>query len=92
MLNHFNITIYGNVQGVYLRRTIEKEAKKLGVNGFVRNESDGTVYIEAEGIESVLNGFITWLRAGASGGGDYKINLVESENGTFKAFDVFEIK
>ena len=52
MLNHLNITLYGKVQGVFLRRTIEHEAKRKGIAGFVRNEPDGSVYIEAEGEEN----------------------------------------
>ena len=35
--------IYGLVQGVGFRYTTIHLAKDLGVNGFVRNESDGSV-------------------------------------------------
>ena len=91
MLNHLNITLYGTVQGVFLRRTVEKVANQIGVFGFIKNEPDSTVYIEAEADAEILQKFVDWLKAGA-GEGDYKIAQVETAPGTFKAFDKFEIK
>lgn len=90
-MEHFNITLFGDVQGVYLRRTLEKEAKRIGILGFVRNESDGTVYLEIEGLSELLKNFINWMENGA-GGGDYKILQAEVSKGIYKAFDRFEIK
>ena len=49
MKKHLNIHIYGKVQLVGYRFTAKMRADKLGVSGFVRNESDGSVYIEALG-------------------------------------------
>ena len=48
-MKHYNIRIFGIVQGVYFRASTKMEADRLGVNGFVQNEMDGSVYIEAEG-------------------------------------------
>lgn len=92
MLNHLNITLYGKVQGVFLRRTVHHEAHRQGIFGFVRNEKDSTVYIEAEGPEAVLDEFVNWLKAGAGGEGDYQIAQVEVSKGQFRAYDKFEIK
>jgi len=92
MINHLNITLYGKVQGVFLRRTVEHEAERKGISGFIRNEPDGTVYIEAEGPEEILSEFVNWLKSGAGGDGDYKISQVEAQKGQFKAFAGFEIK
>lgn len=92
MINHLNITLYGQVQGVFLRRTVQHEAERKGISGFVRNETDGTVYIEAEGPEEILNQFVSWLKAGAGGGGDFQISEVETEKGVFKMFEGFDIK
>ena len=92
MLDHLNITLYGQVQGVFLRRTVQHEAERQGIAGFVRNEPDGTVYIEAEAEEEKLKKFVDWLKAGAGGGGDFKITQVEVEKGAFKAFSEFEIR
>jgi len=92
MIEHLNINLYGKVQGVFLRRTVKHEASRQGINGFVRNEPDGTVRIEAEASEEVLGEFVNWLKAGAGEGGDFQISQVESEQGQFKAFSEFEIR
>ena len=92
MIQHLNITLYGQVQGVFLRRTVEHEANRRGIVGCVRNEPDGTVYVESEAEEATLKKFVEWLKAGASGGGDFQIAQVEIEEGTFKAFSEFEIR
>jgi len=53
------------VQGVYYRATAVEQAKAIGVFGFVRNEKDGTVYIEVEGNEENLEKFIAWCHIGS---------------------------
>ncbi len=78
------------MQGVFLRRTVEHEANRLGICGFVRNDSDGTVRIEAEGPEEKLREFTEWLKDGA-GKGDYAITRVEVEPGKFQMFEDFKI-
>lgn len=58
------ITVSGKVQGVFYRASTEKEAKKIGLAGFVRNESSGNVYIEAQGTEKQLAEFVKWCKRG----------------------------
>ena len=41
------LTISGQVQGVGFRWGTLQLAKQLGITGFVRNQADGTVYVEA---------------------------------------------
>ena len=50
--------IYGRVQGVGFRFTTDQLAKELGVDGFVRNEEDGSVYVEASAKDEVMKSFI----------------------------------
>lgn len=52
------------VQGVFFRYSAKDVADGLGISGFVRNEADGTVYVEAEGEEDDLNEFLKWCRQG----------------------------
>lgn len=59
-------TVYGRVQGVGFRFTTTHLAKNIGVNGFVRNESDGTVYVEASGSTEQIERFIIELAKGPS--------------------------
>ena len=63
-MKSISIKAIGKVQGVWYRASTQKEAIKLGLNGFVRNEPDGSVYIEATGEEEALNTFIKWCKRG----------------------------
>jgi len=43
------VTIYGLVQGVFFREAAKRKARELSLVGFVKNQEDGAVYLEAEG-------------------------------------------
>lgn len=58
--------IIGRVQGVGFRFTTKQTADQLGINGIVRNETDGSVYVEAVGAEEKMNQFIEALSKGPS--------------------------
>jgi acylphosphatase len=60
----YSIRIAGRVQGVFYRASARAEADRLGLRGFVRNESDGSVYAEAEGEREALDRFVAWCRVG----------------------------
>lgn len=64
--NHLKIRITGVVQGVSFRSSARQQAEALGVQGFARNDPDGTVYIEAEGPHERLQQFLSWCRQGSS--------------------------
>lgn len=36
----------------------------LGIKGFVRNEPDGSVWIEAEGDDDTMDTFVSWCKKG----------------------------
>ena len=50
---HFKIT--GNVQGVGFRYRAKYAANGLGITGWVKNEWDGSVEMEAQGSEEMIN-------------------------------------
>ena len=52
------IIVKGLVQGVYFRYFTREAAAKIGVNGWVRNLSNGDVEIEAQGTEDKLDLFL----------------------------------
>ncbi len=64
MRKHLSIGIRGRVQGVGFRYSAAREAEKLHLAGFARNEDDGSVYIEAEGEEGKLKTFVGWCHKG----------------------------
>jgi len=52
------ISVKGRVQGVGFRYFVLRNAKRLGIRGFVKNMPDRSVYIEAQGQEENLNELI----------------------------------
>jgi acylphosphatase len=56
--------IVGDVQGVGFRYFAQSHARRLGLEGYVRNRYDGAVEVEAEGSSDALEGFLDLLRKG----------------------------
>ncbi|HEY1801652.1 MAG TPA: acylphosphatase [Terriglobales bacterium] len=56
--------VRGRVQGVGFRWFVEREAHTLGIAGWVRNNSDGTVEILAMGSREQLSGLRSRLQQG----------------------------
>ncbi len=59
--------VYGRVQGVGFRYSAITRARALGLRGFVRNVSDGSVEGYAEGVPGSIAAFTAWLRHGPPG-------------------------
>ena len=60
----YSIKVYGKVQGVGFRFYTQKTAGEMNVHGFVRNERDGSVYIEAEAENDIMEAFLHWVNQG----------------------------
>ena len=88
-MKHLNIRVHGIVQGVFFRSHTEEMAQSLDIKGFVRNESDGTVYIEAEGDEKSLQQLLDWCHTGPSSA---RVDKVESEVGELQSFTDFQTR
>ena len=58
------LRIRGLVQGVGYRNALLREATRLGLSGWVRNRSDGSVEALAAGPAPALDGLIAWARRG----------------------------
>jgi acylphosphatase len=58
------IIVTGRVQGVFYRAAAADQARTLGLHGWARNLSDGTVEIVAEGRRDGLALFARWTRSG----------------------------
>ena len=56
--------ITGRVQGVSFRASTAAEAKRLGVVGWVKNRSDGSVELEAEGSPEQVASLLMWCEQG----------------------------
>ena len=58
------LRIRGLVQGVGYRNALLREATRLGLSGWVRNRSDGSVEALVAGPAPALDGLIAWARRG----------------------------
>lgn len=61
------VTVRGTVQGVGFREATVARAGELGVLGWVRNEDDGAVVVQAEGPEEAVDALVEWLGEGPRG-------------------------
>jgi acylphosphatase len=64
----YKIHIMGRVQGVGFRWSAANEARNRNIKGYVKNLSDGSVYLEAEGSLIQLNIFVDWCKKGPAFG------------------------
>lgn len=55
---------YGRVQGVGFRYHAQYAAQYLGLTGWVRNRSDGTVEAQVQGEKTVIADFVEMLHQG----------------------------
>lgn len=56
-----HITFHGRVQGVGFRYTAKYMARSLGLAGWVKNEWDGTVTLEIQGREALIQKLLVGL-------------------------------
>jgi acylphosphatase len=87
-MKNVQIRVSGKVQGVFFRASTKEIADQLGVKGFVRNEPNGNVYIEAQADEFVLNRFIEWCHRGPARATVTSIDIVESDLRSFSSFEI----
>jgi acylphosphatase len=56
--------ITGRVQGVFFRVETQRAARSHGVNGWVRNKTDGSVEAVFEGDEANVKAMLVWCQEG----------------------------
>lgn len=82
-----SVLISGRVQGVFFRKSIAKEAREMGLTGWVKNRADGKVEALFEGEENRVREILLWCKEGPKLA---KVEKVEAEysqaTGEFKEF------
>ncbi len=85
---HLNVT--GRVQGVGFRYTTQQIATEIGVTGTVKNESDGSVTIEAVGTNEQIQQFLEKLKQPQNPFA--KVAYIEQQkDATIKDYDQFKV-
>lgn len=82
--------VSGRVQGVWFRDTTRERATTLGLTGWVRNEPDGSVLLEAQGDEPARERLIAFLHEGPARAEvrDVSVEAIEPVDGELR----FEIR
>ncbi len=84
------ITVTGRVQGVGFRYYTYKKAHMLGIKGFVRNEPDGSVYIEAVAPnQKLMDIFIDYIKQGPSAARVDNVIVNDIPPANFDSFQIF---
>ncbi len=83
------LKISGRVQNVGFRYHTRKQAQELNISGYVKNEPDGSVYVEAEGEEESLDRFILWCHKGPNWA---RVDEVKIQVCQFQGYDGFVVK
>ena len=83
-----SIHVTGRVQGVFFRKYTIAAAKKFGIVGFVKNTSNGSVYIEAEGSKAVIIEFIKWCHKGSPASKVEKVEITELTLVNYSGFKI----
>lgn len=61
------VIVHGRVHAVGFRFGARVEAQRLGVSGWIRNRSDGSVEAEIEGEPAAVDAMLSWLDEGPPG-------------------------
>ncbi len=88
-MKRVHVFISGKVQGVFYRAYTQDEAKKLGVNGWVRNLPDGRVEAVFEGVDEAVDEMVKWCYKGSPASKVEKVEVIEEPyTGEFKDFEI----
>ncbi|MCM3279642.1 acylphosphatase [Exiguobacterium sp. MER 193] len=82
------LIVSGRVQGVGFRYFSQETAQRFGIKGWVRNLSDGTVELHAEGTEQEIGAFEQTLKDGNRFVGVERIEETEANDQEFRSFDI----
>jgi acylphosphatase len=67
MRSRVRVVVRGRVQGVFFRAETRSRAESLGLDGWARNERDGSVQAVFEGPRERVESMVDWCRRGPRG-------------------------
>lgn len=81
--------VTGRVQGVFFRAWTQQQAGELGVRGWVRNASDGSVEAHLEGDEAAVKALIQRLNEGPPSA---QVERVDVDDAAAEGASRFEVR
>jgi len=88
MVTRAHVVYHGNVQGVGFRYTARSVARPYAIGGFVKNLTNGTVELVAEGEETEVRRFLDDLQVDMGGFVRSREIVFEEPTGEFHDFGV----
>ena len=82
------VTVTGQVQGVFFRAQTREQAGRLGITGWVRNDPDGSVAAHFEGDQDAVEAMVEWCREGPPRARVERVDVREAESTGARGFDV----
>lgn len=82
-----HLVIHGHVQGVFFRNSMQREAQRLGIAGWVRNRSDGAVEAVVQGESDAVEAIVRWAHHGPEMAQVVRVD-VEPCVGNFSYFEI----
>lgn len=88
MARALHLKITGRVQGVFFRATTKQKADSLGLTGWVKNCSDGSVEIFAQGEDGKLKEFVEWCGHGPADANVDNLIATKTAPTDLQSFDI----
>lgn len=82
------IKVIGKVQGVFFRKSTQEKAGQNNIAGWVKNEPDGTVLVELEGMPREVEEMEKWLSLGPEKAVVDELIIEEGEVREYVGFEV----
>ena len=84
------VRVFGTVQGVAFRYHTLQHARSLGLAGWVRNCSDGSVEAVVSGPRETVRAMLDWLRRGPTTATVTSVDIAETFplNDTLRPFEI----
>jgi acylphosphatase len=82
------VVVQGHVQGVFFRGTVQREAQRRGVAGWVTNRADGAVEAVFEGSPDAVTAMVDFCKRGPRGADVAEVEASEEQPEGLAGFEV----
>jgi acylphosphatase len=82
------VVVQGHVQGVFFRETMRRRALAVGVAGWVRNVTDGSVEAIFEGEREAVDRLVAFAQEGPRGARVDWVDVVSEEPEGLRGFEI----